>query len=78
MEWGNNRGFGEKIKLLCKAGTNDTIIVWIVGRISNTWFSEMDGKPASQVKIYIVPLSEKTGLRARRSIVSLCKPPGSK
>jgi len=73
-EWGVNRPFDDKSNLICKPGTNEPFIVWIVGRIARSWFYDKESNPASQVSVNIVPVNDPTGNTARQLLSQLSKP----
>jgi len=54
-EWGTSRLFEDKSGLLCTPGKNEPFVLWIVGRVSRTWFFDKQSKPVPQVSINIVP-----------------------
>jgi hypothetical protein len=72
--WGVSRPFDDKSMLLCKSGVNEPYIVWIVGRVSRTWFFDRESNPASQVSINVVPVHDPTGMAVRRLLSTLSKP----
>jgi hypothetical protein len=73
-EWGVSHPFDDKSMLLCKPGFNEPYVVWIVGRVSRTWFFDKESNPASQVSINIVPIHDPTGMEARHLLSALSKP----
>jgi hypothetical protein len=74
-EWGTKGPFEDKSTILCKPGTNEPYIVWIVGRVSRTWFFDRESNPAMQVAINVVPINDPTGTNTRQTICVLSKPP---
>lgn len=63
---------------MCTPGTNEPIIVWIVGRVARTWFFDKESKAANQVSINIVPIDDPSGNAARQRISVLSNPPTGK
>ena len=72
--WGVSRPFDDKSMLLCKSGINEPYIVWIVGRVSRTWFFDKESNPASQVSINVVPINDSMGTAVRHLLSTILKP----
>lgn len=73
-EWGTSRPFEDKSGLLCTPGKNEPFVLWIVGRVSRTWFFDKQSNPAPQVSINIVPVNDHAGQAARQTLCNLSKP----
>jgi len=73
-EWGVDRPFDDKSTLLCKPGTNNPYLVWVVGRISRLWFFNSKGETAEHASIHVVPVTDRAAQKARKLICNLSKP----
>jgi hypothetical protein len=72
--WGLNRPLEDKSSYLCRAGTNDPIRVWILGKISRLWFFSNNGEHAAQVSINVVPLCPSIAIVSHKNMATLANP----
>jgi|SRR5882762_2823787 len=75
--WGVNHAFDDKSNVMCTPDTNKPYVMWIIGRVSRTWFYDKESNPAAQVAINFVPVDNATAnwcLRILKQVVSSCYP----
>lgn len=69
--WGQAEQYDTaKDRTLCDSNTNQPYQIWIVGRVSKTWFVE-NGNPAKICNLGIIPLDNDDFMSAQRKIASL-------
>jgi hypothetical protein len=73
-EWGVNRPFNDKSSFLCPPGKNEPFLLWIVGRVSHTWFFDKQSNPAAQIALNFMPVNDHAGQTARQLLCALSKP----
>lgn len=72
-QWGRKTDFENKERTVCEAGTNKVCLVWIVGRISFTWFIEK-GEFAEKPNITIIPVDNDDATVTTNWLTRLAKP----
>lgn len=75
--WGRKTDFENKERMLCDPATNKPYLIWIVGRISATWFVER-GEHAEKPSVTIIPVDIEDATVTTGLLTRLAKPPRRK
>lgn len=75
--WGKKTDFENKERILCTADTNKPYLIWIVGKISSSWFFDRD-EYAEKPNITIIPVDLDDATVTTNWLTRLARPPRGK